>query len=173
MRKVLNMISKRSFCFTLSLTLLLSFSFLSADEPVDTIDKKVSSLKCFIMKTRPVAGKKIVEYKDAKLYVCCSACVARVKKYPEKYEGKANHQLVYTGQYKQTLCPITGSELTDDSPKFKVDGGVLGAVEVHVASAKEVASLKAMEIDDQINALFGTAAFKKGKFVKVKKDKKG
>ena len=48
---------------------------------------------------------------------------------PDKYEARANFQLVYTGQYRQHACPFTGKEVTSESPQVEVDGGSLGVVE--------------------------------------------
>ena len=63
---------------------------------------------------------------------------------------------------------MTGKEISKDSPKFKVDGGVTGVVDVQVTSDDEVKQLKAMELDEQVEALFGKEAFAKGKYVVVK-----
>jgi len=141
-----------------------------ADENATThVDEaKLDGLKCFIMVKKDVKGKKTLEYKDGTLYLCCSSCVKRIQKKPEKYEANSNRQLVYLGQYKQTLCPLTGSEITKDSPEFKVDGGVTGVVNVHVASEGEVKKLSEMDLEAQVEALFGPEGFAKGKFVVVK-----
>ena len=64
---------------------------------------------------------------------------------PDKYEAKANFQLVYTGQYRQHACPFTGKEVTSESPQVEVDGGSLGVVEVKVCSDEMVKQLEAME----------------------------
>jgi len=83
---------------------------------------------------------------------------------PGKYEAKANHQLVYTGQYTQHACPLSGEAITDSSPEFEVDGGDLGAVSVRVSSQKLADELAAMELGDQIKSVFGPEGFEKGKF---------
>lgn len=153
-----------------ALVLVVGVPQIQADDPAPThVDEaKLDGLKCFIMVKKDVKGKKTLEYKDGTLYVCCSSCVRRLEKDPAKYEAKSNHQLVYLGQYKQTCCPMTGKEISKDSPKFKVDGGVTGVVDVQVTSDDEVKQLKAMELDEQVEALFGKEAFAKGKYVVVK-----
>ena len=75
-----------------------------------------------------------------------------------------NHQLVYTGQYTQHACPLSGEAITDSSPEFEVDGGSLGAVTVRVSSQEIEDQLAAMELGDQIKSVFVPEGFEKGKF---------
>ncbi|MEC8557523.1 MAG: hypothetical protein VXZ82_21180 [Planctomycetota bacterium] len=150
---------------TYSLLILAVAMPLRADDEKETKDP-LDGLKCFMMKKRDVKGKKVVDYKEGKLYLCCSSCVKRMARTPEKYEAQANHQLVYTKQYKQAACPLTGKELGNKSPKLKI-----GGVEVAFMDADSVEKIKAMEEDDQIAKVFGTDGFKTGKFTFVKPKK--
>ncbi|MEM7473879.1 MAG: hypothetical protein AAF483_02745 [Planctomycetota bacterium] len=134
--------------------------------PAHAEDKDpLDGLKCFMMKKKDVKGKKVVDYKEGKLYLCCSTCVKRMDKYPEKYEALANHQLVVTKQYKQGACPITGKDV-DASAKLTI-----GGVEVHFADAATAAKVKGMDEDDQVTAAFGKDGFKAGKFALIKEKK--
>ncbi len=48
------------------------------------------------------------DYKGKKVYFCCAGCVKKFEDDTAKYAVKANRQLVATGQFKQTACPISG-----------------------------------------------------------------
>ena len=61
----------------------------------------------------PVRGGAIdtsvsADYQGKKVYFCCAKCVKKFEDGTAKYAAKANHQLVVTGQFKQTACPISG-----------------------------------------------------------------
>ena len=116
------------------------------------------------MVRKDIKGKKVLDYKDGKLFLCCSSCVKKMDRDPGKYEAKANYQLVYTGQYRQHACPFTGKEVTSESPQVEVDGGPLGVVEVKVCSDEMVQQLDAMEFGDQVKTVFGPKGFETGKF---------
>ena len=127
----------------------------------------LDGLKCFIMKKKAVKGKQVVAYKGGKLHLCCSQCVRRFKKTPAKYEAKANHQMVLTGQFLQHACPVTGQVLPKDAPSLKI-----GGVKTKFASQQELAKVKKMSEEDQIATIFGVKGFKTGKFEIVKKKEK-
>ena len=135
----------------------------SAEEKKDVLD----DLKCFIMTKRTVKGKKVYDYKGAKLYLCCGACVSRMKRTPEKYEAKANHQIVQTGQFTQKACPLSGDAVTDSSPSLKI-----GGVAVKFSKAEHKDKVAKLEADKQLDTVFGKDGFKKGKFEPAKKEKK-
>jgi YHS domain-containing protein len=64
----------------------------------------------------PVSGKpakeaSFVEYKGSKVYFCCDNCPSAFKKDTAKFSTKANQQLVITGQFIETKCPIAGRDL--------------------------------------------------------------
>ena len=64
----------------------------------------------------PVSGAKAkqdqtAEYKEAKVYFCCGNCKKAFEKDSKKHVVKANAQLVSTGQYVQTNCPLTGGPM--------------------------------------------------------------
>lgn len=77
-------------------------------------------LKCPVS-GNPVSKDAAVEYKDAKLYFCCSGCIPKFKEEPAKYQAKANEQLVLSGQFKQVGCPLTGGKV-NEATKTKVCG---------------------------------------------------
>lgn len=151
---------------TISMGLMLAVGILAQAVKAEDKPEKdpLDGLKCFIMKKKDVKGKKVMDYKEGKLYLCCSSCVKRVEKYPEKYEAMANHQLVYTKQYKQTVCPVTGKKVNQESPKLKIDG-----VEVMFVDLANLQKIKELELEKQIEMVFGKKGFKMGEFKFIKK----
>ena len=146
----------------LLLAVFIAPTTFAADKKKDPLD----GLKCFIMKKRKVKKKKVITFKGAQLYLCCGTCVRRMKKTPQKYMAKANHQIVLTGQFIQKACPVSGGKL-DGKTTLKVAG-----VEVKFASKSHRDKVAKLSVDKQIKALFGNDGFKKGKFTLKKKSKK-
>ena len=131
----------------------------------DEKEKFPKGMKCFIMKKRTIKNTKYaIDYKDAKLYLCCKSCVKRMTKTPDKYEAKANHQLVQTGQFEQKTCPISGDAVTANSPKLEI-----GGVNVRFSSDSHKAEVAKLEDGKQIDKVFGKDGFKKGGFVLIEK----
>ena len=81
----------------------------------------ISNVKCFMMPKRDVKESKVVDHHDGKVFFCCPGCVKKWNKDPEKYSTAANLQLVQTGQYAQTKCPISGGDV-DEEQTVEVDG---------------------------------------------------
>lgn len=142
------------------LTLLAALMAVAPSKAVaEDASDPLEGLKCFIMPKRDVKGKQEIEYKGATLYLCCKACVKRMDRTPEKYEAKANHQLLQTGQYVQKACPLDGSDVTDSSPVLEIQGA-----KVKFSSEEHKSTIAALELDEQIEKVFGVDGFKKGKF---------
>ena len=151
-------------------TLLMGVQTLDADDAdgsaAATEQDPLDGLKCFIMKKKDVKGKKgpkVMDYNGGKLYLCCKSCIRRVEKKPEKYEAKANHQMVYTGQFVQELCPLSGEKIGADAPTLDIQG-----VEAKFANQAELDKVKDLDVDEQIEKVFGKDGFKVGKFKLVK-----
>lgn len=80
----------------------------------------VTKAKC------PVSGKAVkaessAAYKGGKVYFCCDNCPKAFAANTAKFAAKANHQLVVTGQAKQTACPLAGRKC-DPSTAITIDG---------------------------------------------------
>lgn len=119
--------------------------------------------------TCPVSGKAAkaeaaVDYKGAKVYMCCMNCPKAFANNTAKFATKANAQLVATGQAEQVKCPISGRATTEGT-EIKVAGTKVGFCcencQGKVAKA---------EGDAQLNLVFSDAAFAKGFKVKEKKE---
>lgn len=128
----------------------------------ETKEKKFEA-KC------PVSGAKAkqdqaADYKEAKVYFCCGNCKKAFEKDAQKHAVKANAQLVSTGQYVQTNCPLTGGPM---KKKLKVAG-----VDIQVCCGG--CKKKASEAEDTagLAMIFGEKSFKKGFKKKKAADKK-
>ncbi len=114
----------------------------------------------------PVSGKKVnpkctTDYKGGKVCFCCGNCLKAFKKDSSKFAAKANHQLVVTGQAKQTKCPFSGGKMKDGT-EVKVKG-------VAVKFCCKKCKGKAESSEDKIAAVFNDKSFGKGFEVKKKK----
>lgn len=87
---------------------------------------------------------------------CCADCAKQFAAHADKFAAKANFQLVASGQFKETKCPLEGYAL---NPKATV---VLGGMNITFCckGCRNVVSLA--KGDEQINLVFGDKAFKKG-----------
>ena len=111
--------------------------------------------------TCPVSGKAVdestvVEYKGAKVHLCCPGCVEPFKKDTAKFAAKANQQLVATKQAKQVKCPFTGGKL---NPATAVD---VAGVKVCFCCDKCQGKVTKTSADEQVQLVFGDKAFAKG-----------
>ncbi len=120
-------------------------------------DAKVATVKCAVAgKEIKIADAKVVDYKNAKVYVCCDKCKAAMEKDTKKFALKANHQLFLTGQAKQVKCPIAGRPV-NPAKTVKMAGAVVGFCCGNCQGKAEKAAG-----DAQLKLAFSDAAFKKG-----------
>lgn len=117
-------------------------------------DVKLGGAKC-VVTGEPVNQSVSADYKDGKIYFCCPSCIPTFKKDTAKYATKANHQLVLTGQAKQTSCPISGEPISMD--KFVEVNGA----KVYFCCDKCKNKVAKAGDDEQMNLAFGDAAWKK------------
>ena len=124
---------------------------------------KLNGAKC------PVSGKAAkadhaVDYRDAKVYLCCGGCPDAFAKDKAKYTTKANHQLALTGQAKQEKCPLSGGELNKEATT-DVNG-----VKVTFCCNNCKGKVEKAKDDEKVELTFADKAFDKG--FKVEKAKK-
>jgi YHS domain-containing protein len=123
---------------------------------------KLDGVKC------PISGKKVLADKTAdhnggNVYFCCGACPGAFTKSPAKFAAKANHQLVQTGQFEQTACPIAGKPVNPDK--------TCDVAGVKVAVCCGGCQGKLSKNEDQLTTVFNEKTFAKS-FAKVKAKKK-
>ena len=87
------------------LALVVANSLRAADEK--------PALKC------PVSGQatkadKTVDFNGGKVEFCCDKCPTAFNANSAKFAGKANLQLIQSGQLKQVKCPLTGRPMAAD-----------------------------------------------------------
>ena len=136
----------------------LAFASVAA---ADHHKEKSAEAKCPVL-DRPIDKQFSADYMGGTVYFCCEECVGKFEKSPDKYATKANHQLVVTGQAKQTKCPLTGRNL---NPEKTVE---VGGVEVEFCCANCEAKVAAAKPDEAIEMVFATKPFKTA--YEVKKD---
>ena len=58
-----------------------------------------------------VSKKFSIDYRLGKLYFCSAECIEKFRADRSTYEAKANAQLVITGHFRQTRCPVNVKEI--------------------------------------------------------------
>jgi hypothetical protein len=116
-------------------------------------DEKLDGIKC-PLSGKPVKADKTVDFKGGKVYFCCENCPKSFDK--TKHAAKANLQLVATKQAKQEKCPLAGKDLNPDTA---ID---VGGVKVSFCCNGCKGKASAKKGDEQIEMVFGDAAFEKG-----------
>jgi len=144
----------------LAIACCVSVSF-AADEKKDSPEKEEAKFtaKC------PVSGadakkEQSAKYKDKDVYFCCEKCKAAFEADSAKYATKANHQLVQTKQFKQTVCPLSGGKLNKEE-SVKVDG-----VKVTFCCDKCKGAIEAATKEEQLTKIFAEEVFAKSFAVK-------
>ncbi len=118
----------------------------------------------------PVSGKAVkadatVDYKDAKVYMCCQNCPKAFAKNTKKFATKANMQLVQTKQAKQVKCPITGKDVKDAVAK-------VAGLEIGLCCNNCKGKIDKAEEGDKLAMVFSDKAFEKAFKVPKKEDTK-
>ncbi|QEG24307.1 hypothetical protein [Mariniblastus fucicola] len=117
----------------------------------------LKDVKCFMMPKKGVKEDKVVEHRKGKVFFCCPGCVKKWNEEPAKYESMANHQLVKTGQFKQTACPISGGDI-DEEQSVEIDG-----VKVAFCCQNCKGKVESASTDEAKRELvFGSKLFEKG-----------
>ena len=73
-------------------------------------DKKKHEVTC-VVSGETIDETEYTNYKKGKVYFCCGGCKADFDEASAKFAVAANYQLVATGQYMQTNCPVSGRGL--------------------------------------------------------------
>ena len=144
--------------FLLSLSLIATTLVASDDPNSKTITCVVSGDKLNISELKDHDHS---TYRDGKVYFCCGGCKMDFDESPKKFSSKANYQLVATGQYVQTGCPITGDTPghthhgKEDVRKVTVEG-------MNVDLCCPGCLKKYNKSSDKFSLLFSDKAYKKG-----------
>lgn len=133
--------------FVLAATVAIGLSGLGATAALAE-DTALANCKC------PVSGKainaeKFSDYSGGKVYFCCDGCKAKFDKDSTAFAAKANLQLVASGQFAQTACPLSGGK-TKEGTEVDVSG-----VKVAFCCPKCQGKVAKATGDDQLKLVFG------------------
>ena len=116
---------------------------------------EVASTEKEFKATCPVSGKPAIEKAvlelpkgGGKVYFCCENCPKAFQADSAKYSGKANHQLVQSGQLEQVKCPLTGRPMAADKT---VD---VSGVKVALCCGNCLKKAQGVSGDELVNLLF-------------------
>ncbi len=115
---------------------------------------KLEGVKC-VVSGEPVNASAATDYKDGKVYFCCTGCEKSFKADTAKYSTKASHQLVATGQARQVNCPISGEPISADK-SLEVSGA-----KVYFCCDNCRNQVAKASGEQQMNMVFGEAAWNK------------
>ena len=109
----------------------------------------------------PVSGQPANEeaslsFKEGTIYFCCDGCPDAFAGDTAKFEAKAHHQLVQTGQFIQKGCPKTGRAVNPDTT---ID---VAGVDVDFCCNGCKSWATQSEGDELIAKIFSADAFEKG-----------
>ena len=117
----------------------------------------LTDVKCMMMSKKDVVADSFAEYRGGKVFFCCDMCAKGFAKDPAKKAAQANMQLVQTGQFVQTACPITGKPVADGVT------AKIGEMEIGVCCAGCQGKINNAADDAARAALvFGDETFEKG-----------
>lgn len=141
---------------------LAVFAFLAAVTVYAADEVKLDGVKCFVNPKAAAKAANSADYKGGKVFFCCMNCPKAFAADNAKFAARANHQLVATGQAKQSKCPFTGEDV-DTATKITVEGAA-------VCFCCDMCKAKAGESKDKIADIFNDKAFEKAGFKVGKKE---
>ena len=116
-------------------------------------DKKKHEATC-VVSGEAIDKTEYSNYKKGKVYFCCDGCKADFDEASAKFAVAANYQLVATGQYMQTNCPVSGRDL---NPKK-----VVKVANADVTFCSGNCQGKTNKAEDKMAFIFADVSFDKG-----------
>ena len=116
-------------------------------------DKKKHEVTC-VVSGETIDETEYTNYKKGKVYFCCGGCKADFDEVSANFAVAANYQLVATGQYMQTNCPVSGRGL---NPKK-----VVKVVNADVTFCCGNCQGKTNKAEDKMAFIFTDVSFDKG-----------
>jgi len=120
-------------------------------------DDDLSGIKCIVNGDHAATKDASAKHMDGEVYFCCEDCVKMFEEDSSKFEVKANHQMVLTGQYVQKGCPFSGN-----APNEKFVTEVGGAEVGFCCSGCQSKVESEADVAAKANLVFTKAAFAKG-----------
>ena len=118
-------------------------------------DKKKHEVTC-VVSGETIDETEYSNYKKGKVYFCCGGCKADFDEASATFAVAANYQLVATGQYMQTNCPVSGRGL---NPKK-----VVKVANADVTFCCGNCQGKTNKAEDKMAFIFADVSFDKGFF---------
>lgn len=125
--------------------------------PAGLAAQDLAGVKCIVDPANDARAEMNIDYRGGQIFFCCRTCIGKFQENPDPWLIRAHYQLVATGQFVQTACPLTGQGVADDI-SVKV-----GHVSVGLCCDDcRVTLQKADEIPDQLAMAFGLKSFSRG-----------
>ena len=99
-------------------------------------------------------------YKDGKVYFCCGGCKMDFDESPKKFAAKANFQLVASGQYTQTACPVNKGKIHTAKAKKNLKKVTVSGMEVDLCCPGCLK--KYNKANDKFALIFSDKGYEKG-----------
>ena len=99
-------------------------------------------------------------YKDGKVYFCCGGCKMDFDESPKKFAAKANFQLVASGQYTQTACPVNKGKIHTAKAKKNLKKVTVNGMEVDLCCPGCLK--KYNKANDKFALIFSDKGYEKG-----------
>lgn len=121
-------------------------------------DIKLDGINCLVAGSKAAKAECSSEYKGGKVFFCCGNCKKGFDGDSAKFSTKANHQLVATGQAKQTKCPLSGAPCKADKVV------TVGGAKVYFCCENCQGKVADTKGDAQVELVFSDKAFEKAAF---------
>tara|TARA_B100001996_G_scaffold353614_1_gene315088 strand:+ start:875 stop:1360 length:486 start_codon:yes stop_codon:yes gene_type:complete len=110
------------------------------------------------------------KYRDGKVYFCCGGCKMDFDESPKKFAAKANFQLVSSGQYTQTACPVNKGKIHTAKAKKNLKKVTVNGMEVDLCCPGCLK--KYNKANDKFALIFSDKGYEKGFASKESKNNK-
>ena len=118
-------------------------------------DKKKHEVTC-VVSGETIDETEYTNYKKGKVYFCCGGCKADFDEASATFAVAANYQLVATGQYMQTNCPVSGRGLNPEK--------VVKVANSNITFCCGNCQGKTNKAEDKMAFIFADVSFDKGFF---------
>jgi len=141
----------------LSIALILSVVIANDDPKAKTITCVVSGDE---INKNELKDHDFSKYRDGKVYFCCGGCKMDFDESPKKFAAKANFQLVTSGQYTQTACPVNKGKIHTAKAKKNLKKVTVSGMEVDLCCPGCLK--KYNKANDKFALIFSDKGYEKG-----------
>ena len=127
-------------------------------------DPKAKTITCVVsgdeINKNELKDHDFSKYRDGKVYFCCGGCKMDFDESPKKFATKANFQLVSSGQYTQTACPVNKGKIHTAKAKKNLKKVTVNGMEVDLCCPGCLK--KYNKADDKFALIFSDKGYEKG-----------